>query len=517
MSQPPNPPTGGFDPWAPRPGGSSGPGTAGPSGPTGGAWNPGSPGPGGGGWNPGASGPAGGPAAPGRWAPPSGAAPASGAVPTPGAWGAPRPGDTAPWAPAAWGNQPAAGGPPVAQPGAGSPPPPPGYGAGPPAAGRGPVPPSPAAAPSSEERGGRLLAALVGGIVGAVVAALVASGLVLATSDDDGTTATSPNTTTGSGSIAGNCDSADIQHILEIAQPSVVSINTEFEAQPGAVGAGSGFVYDAEEGLILTNAHVIEGASEISVTFFDGSAMGAELEGAFVDDDVAMLRVEDVEGMVAAQLGSSDALQVGEDVVAIGNALGLGGKPTVTTGIVSAKDRSISGEGVTLTNLIQTDAAINPGNSGGPLLNCRGEVVGINTAKIVDASNIGFALAIDNLRPLIDELENGNGEVNADQAFLGVSTVALADGQLPQAVLDQYGITDLDGLIVTQITAGSAADEAGLQEGDVILEADGQVTDSNDVLGEVIRAHEPGDTITLSIERGGDPMEITATLKRRGG
>jgi S1-C subfamily serine protease len=218
---------------------------------------------------------------------------------------------------------------------------------------------------------------------------------------------------------------------------------------------------------------------------------------------------------VAADLGSSDALRVGEDVVAIGNALGLGGKPTVTTGIVSAVNRTISDGTSTLANLIQTDAAINPGNSGGPLLNSQGQVVGINTAKIPDASNIGFALAIDNLLPLIEDLRDGEGDVTADTPFLGVATQPLAGADIPPEVLDQFGITEQAGLIVTGVTPDSGAEEAGIEAGDVIREVDGTVTDTNEQLGEAIRAKAIGDTVTVAFDRMGERQEADVTLGER--
>lgn len=345
--------------------------------------------------------------------------------------------------------------------------------------------------------------------MGAVVAALIATGLTLAVDDEPRTTSTTTPPPVGVGA------DLDIRGLLDEVQPTVVSIYISQGGQ--TVGAGSGFVYDADEGLILTNAHVIEGAEDISVTFFDGSAQGADVEGAFPEDDLAMVRVPNTEGLREARLGSSDALQVGEDVVAIGNALGLGGDPTVTTGIVSAKDRTIEGDGFTLTNLIQTDAAINSGNSGGPLLNAQREVVGINTAKIADASNIGFALAIDTLRPLIDDLAAGNGDVNADQAFLGVSTLPLADADLPPEVLDQFGITTREGLIVISVTPGSAADEAGFQQGDIVLAVDGEPVDTNEALGAIIRGKEPGDVISVTRRRNGEDGDVDVTLQRRGG
>lgn len=376
--------------------------------------------------------------------------------------------------------------------------------------------PSPDPAPPTSDRGGRLTAALVGGIVGAVVAALVASGLVLAT-DDDATAGPTTTTTVLPPSVSPGAE-LDIQQLLNATQPSVVSINTDSSA---GQAAGTGFVIDSG-GLILTNAHVIAGADEISVTFFDGSAVGAELVGSFPENDLAMIRVEGQEDLRPATLGSSNALQVGEDVVAIGNALGLGGKPTVTSGIVSALDRSITGptqDGgtINLDNLIQTDAAINPGNSGGPLLNAAGEVVGINTAVIPGASNIGFALAIDSLKPLIEDLRNGDGEVNPDQAVLGVTTIEASNPDLPPEFLEQFGITEAEGLIIQAVTPGSGADQAGLESGDVILVADGQTTDTNEALSEVIRSKAPGEVVSISYERAGEPAEVDATLSRRGG
>ncbi|MGI8936991.1 MAG: S1C family serine protease [Iamia sp.] len=394
------------------------------------------------------------------------------------------------------------------------PPYPPGYRAVGPAGPGDSSPPS--VDPPSSDRKGRLSAALVGGIVGAVVAALVAAGLVLATDDD--ATPVAATTTTSPGPSVAPGEGLDIQQLLDVAQPSVVSINTEVGGQ-GA--AGTGFILD-EGGLILTNAHVIAGAEEISVTFFDGSAIGAELVGSFPNNDLAMIRVEGKDDLRAATLGSSDALAVGEDVVAIGNALGLGGKPTVTSGIVSAVDRSISGPSQTgatinLDNLIQTDAAINPGNSGGPLLNAAGEVVGINTAVIPGASNIGFSLAIDSLKPLIDELRNGDGDINPDQAVLGVTTIEADNPDLPPEVLEQFGITRREGLIIQTVSPDSGAAAAGLEVGDVILVVDGQTTDTNEALGEVIRAKGPGEVIAISYEREGVPAEVQATLMRRGG
>src|SRR3546814_560488 len=218
--------------------------------------------------------------------------------------------------------------------------------------------------------------------------------------------------------------------------------------------------------------------------------------------------------LVPAQLGSSAGLQVGEEVTAIGNALNLGGRPTVTRGIVSALDRSLSAQGITLSNLIQTDAAINPGNSGGPLVNAAGQVVGVNTAIIGDAQNIGFSIEIDTVKPLIDEIRAGGGDVRGDQAFLGVNTTDVEAESA--AVRDQFGITVDEGAFVQSLVPDSAAADAGLEPGDVITAVDGESTADSASVGAIIRQPAPGDQVTISVLRGGEELEMTATLGQRG-
>ncbi len=258
----------------------------------------------------------------------------------------------------------------------------------------------------TERRGmGPGRAALLGALVGALVAAIVASLVAVNLADDDEPAAV-PVTpvTTAEGAL-------DIQSILAKVQPSVVTIKTSASTSEGVFeGAGSGIVL-SEDGLVLTNAHVVGSSGDVSAILFDGSEHDATLVGSFPEDDVALIQLEDAENLVPAELGSSDDLQVGEQVIAIGNALNLGDEPTVTLGIVSALDRTIESPGVTLDQLIQTDAAINPGNSGGPLVNAAGQVVGMNTAIIDDAQNIGFAVAIDPARPLIEDLKDGEGDI----------------------------------------------------------------------------------------------------------
>ncbi len=205
----------------------------------------------------------------------------------------------------------------------------------------------------------------------------------------------------------------DVPSIIAAVDSSVVSITTEIEVRQGrfngtAVGAGTGIVYD-DAGHILTNAHVVEGASSIVVTTDDGRQLRAELVGADAAADIAVLVVESTSGLEPAELASADSTSVGDPVVAIGNALALDGSLTVTQGIVSALDRSIDTESGALTHLVQTDAAISSGNSGGPLVNASGQIVGVNTAvaassAMTQASNIGFAITIDRAVEIADGL-----------------------------------------------------------------------------------------------------------------
>jgi S1-C subfamily serine protease len=374
-----------------------------------------------------------------------------------------------------------------------------------------PPTPPPVAAPAPATGGpSPRRAALVGGVVGAVVAALVAAGVTTAMDDDPVTTSGRPvatPVTTAEGAL-------DIQAILAKVQPSVVAIETSQTTSRGVFeGAGSGIVL-SKDGLVLTNAHVVGSLGGMTVVLADGTEHPATLVGASPDDDVAVIKVSGVDDLVPADLGSSDDLQVGDEVIAIGNALNLGGEPTVTRGIVSAKDRDLEAEGVSLQGLIQTDAAINPGNSGGPLVNAAGQVVGMNTAIVADAQNLGFSIAIDRAKPIIEDLEQGRGTVTPDQAFLGVSSTDV-DG-LADAVRERFNVDGDSGAFVSEIVPGSAADDGGLEVGDVIVEIDGKaVATSSDVRDQVV-AHEPGDTISVGIRRDGEEREIEVTLGRRG-
>ncbi len=377
-----------------------------------------------------------------------------------------------------------------------------------------PLPPvMPAAAPvasASRRPLSARKAAVIGAMVGALVSAVVASGIAVAFDDNGGTPANRPVATP----IVSASGALDIQAILAKVQPSVVTIETSQTTNQGVFdGAGSGIILSAE-GLVLTNAHVIGGISEITVVLPDGTSHPASLVGASPDDDLALIQVEGVDGLTAAELGSSDDLRVGDEVIAIGNALNLGGEPTVTRGIVSAKDRDLTAGGEQLRQLIQTDAAINPGNSGGPLVNGAGQVVGINTAIVAEAQNLGFSIAIDHARPIIQQLKDGNGAVNPDQAFLGVSSMELAD--VTDAVRGTFEITAEKGAFVSEVVPGSAADDGGLQAGDVIVGVGGQaIAAATDVRDEIL-GHQPGDRVAIDIVRKGETRTLEVTLGRRG-
>ena len=351
-------------------------------------------------------------------------------------------------------------------------------------------------------------AGLVGGLVGALVALLVLGVAQLwptggGDADDPSAASVAPGATA----------TVDVGAVLSAVEPSVVSIETRSTLSEGQAGAGSGIVL-TEDGLVLTNAHVVAGLNDIQVGLFGGERAPARLVGSFPEADVALIQVEGRDDLQPATLGSSDRLVVGQEVIAIGNALNLGGRPTVTRGIVSALDRTLTAEGITLQDLVQTDAAINPGNSGGPLVDAAGQVVGVNTAIIGDAQNIGFSIAIDEVKPLIEEIRAGGGEVRGDQAFLGVNTTDVATE--PPATRTRFGIEVDEGAFVQSVVPGSAAEEAGLLPGDVVVAVDGTPTPTSAAVGEEIRGRRPGDQVRIAVVRRGEEVEVTATLGQRG-
>jgi putative serine protease PepD len=358
-------------------------------------------------------------------------------------------------------------------------------------------PPRPPVAPTRRTRdrkAGRLAAGIA---LGALVGASVAGGIVAVADDNGAAPAPAAATPATASPVAATHNS--IAALVAKAEPSVVSIHDDitqtdqFGQTQSGQAAGSGFVLTAD-GYIVTNDHVVDGASNITVDFHDGSTAKARIVAADPNGDLAVLKV-DRTGLTPLPLGSSASLQVGDQLVAIGNALDLSGGPTVTTGIVSATGRSLQEEnGVTLADMIQTDTAINPGNSGGPLLNMAGQVVGINTAVAGQAQNIGFAISIDHAKTLIDQLQKGDVP---SHALLGVATQPSTDG---------------NGAEVADVDPGSAAAKAGLQAGDVITKVDGTAIDTPDTLAGAIAAHQAGDKVTVTYTRDGASHQVEVTL-----
>ena len=299
--------------------------------------------------------------------------------------------------------------------------------------------------------------------------------------------------------------------VVKRVRPAVVNVTTNllqnngFGLQPGK-GVGTGFVIRSD-GVVVTNYHVVEGAQRITVITQgpDVQRYEARVIGGDASADLAVLKIP-AQGMVTAALGDSSRLQLGERVVAIGYALALSGGPTVTSGIVSGLGRSITvgdencstadcGEKRSRTygNVIQTDAAINPGNSGGPLVNLRGEVVGIDTAGAgaANAENIGFAIAINAAKDVIeDALANPAGPV----AFLGVSTQDVTAG-----LAYQFNLHVQEGAYVADVAPGGPAEGAGIKGGDVIVSFDGEKVSGSEQLGSLIRSHHPGDEASVTV------------------
>ncbi len=273
-------------------------------------------------------------------------------------------------------------------------------------------------------------------------------------------------------------------------------------------GTGSGFIVN-DNGQILTNAHVVAGADEVSVTLKDGRTLEGRVLGTDPTTDVAVIKVE-AEKLPVVKVGDSDRLQVGEWAIAIGNPLGLDN--TVTTGIVSATGRSSSeiGVGDKRVAFIQTDAAINPGNSGGPLLNANGEVIGMNTAIIQNAQGIGFAIPINKAQAIAEQLISKG---KADHAYLGIQMVALTP-ELKQQLQEKQGLTlGVDqGIVIMAVVPNSPAAQAGLKPGDIIQSIQGQTVTKAEQVSSIVEKTPIGSDLPLEVIRDGQTAEISVTV-----
>lgn len=291
--------------------------------------------------------------------------------------------------------------------------------------------------------------------------------------------------------------------IYKKVNPSVVSINVYANSSISPIGAGTGIVMTAD-GYILTNAHVVAGGSSVNVIFSDGSQSYGTIIGADADTDLAVVKVEKT-GLTPAEFGDSSQLEIGERVVAIGNAGGL--SSTLTQGVISGLDRDLNQGGRSL-QLIQVDAAINPGNSGGPLINRFGQVIGINSSKIADVEfeGIGFSIPATQALPIVQSIID-YGYV-AGRAALGVSVAALNQSNGPMNGLPSKG------LYIAQIQDNSDLRAKGVRERDVIVEANGkEMLATNDLLKE-LESFSPGDSIKLKIYRAetNNTFEVSVTL-----
>jgi len=329
-----------------------------------------------------------------------------------------------------------------------------------------------------------------------------------------------------------------VRGVSQQVKPAVVQITNQQQVQTSQfnqpfvvpAGVGSGVIYDSQ-GHILTNNHVIEGAQQLLVSLPDKRSFPAKLVGADPQTDLAVVQIQG-DNLPVAQLGDSNQLQVGDWVVAIGNALALPGGPTVTQGVVSALGRTVQEPGAQpggqpggggpaspgsqsqsagpfLFDVVQTDAPINPGNSGGPLVNLGGQVIGINTLVAgqaepgVQAQGIGFAISIATARPIADQLVQTGQVVHP---FIGIQYVPLNP-----ALAARLGVQATDGAVIGQVVPGSPAAAAGIQPQDIITAIDGQSLQGESALAEAINRHKPGDTIMLTVLRG--QRQVSAQVK----
>lgn len=322
----------------------------------------------------------------------------------------------------------------------------------------------------------------------------------------------------------------DVTEAVEIAADTVVGVTNlqaagDFWSQsPGqeqAVGTGSGVIYKNEGGIahVVTNHHVIDGANGIEVTLSDGSKVEATLVGSDIWTDLAVLEMDGAKVQAVAQFGDSDVLKQGETVIAIGNPLGLDFSGSVTTGVVSGTDRAVpvdlNGDGQEdwQAEVLQTDAAINPGNSGGALINLAGQLIGINSMKIATSAveGIGFSIPINSAIPVINSIEE-NGEMI--RPAMGITLMDLI--QVPQAQRqDTLNLPEdvTQGVVVNSVVEGSAAEKAGMEQFDVIVEMDGvAITDIIELRQYLYNEKKIGDTMTVSAYRDGELMEFELEL-----
>jgi serine protease Do len=305
-------------------------------------------------------------------------------------------------------------------------------------------------------------------------------------------------------------DENAVLNTIEKVSRSVVNISTVklvqnifYQAVPIS-GIGSGTIID-EDGLILTNNHVVGGAQNINVTMWNNEVLEGTIAGSCVIHDIAVIRV-DTKGLQPAQLGDSDKLRVGQRVYAIGNPFGLAGGPSVTSGVISAINRTIDSERGLIENLVQTDASINPGNSGGPLVDMEGKVIAINTAIIPYAQGIGFAIPINFAKSCTNDILT---EGSNKKPWLGIVGLTIT----PE-IARYYNLPADHGILVTKVAMGSPAESADIVDGDIILQIDNIALKRIEDLVDQIHRRKVGNKARIYALRGG--REISFEVKLRG-
>ena len=344
------------------------------------------------------------------------------------------------------------------------------------------------------------------GLTALVIATAATTGVVVHSLDDDPT----PTVRSGVTTIAKDETTTTVKAAIAKITPSVVLIKGTITRSNGgqfggsaSTAAGTGMIVSSD-GFVLTNAHVVNGATNITVTLADGSTKSATIVGLDATADIAVIKISDASGLTPVTFAKSADVQVGDTVIAVGNAEALGNTPSVTAGIISATNRSLSSSSGSLTGLLQTDAAISPGNSGGPLVDSNGNVVGMNTAvetgtSTEPAANIGFSIPSDTLTKALPALEAGNSNgstANSNRGYLGVSVTDNAAG----------------GALIGTVQTSSPAATAGLKVGDVITAVDNtQVTDANSLIA-ALSPKGPGQTVSLTINRNGSTQKVSVKL-----
>jgi S1-C subfamily serine protease len=305
-------------------------------------------------------------------------------------------------------------------------------------------------------------------------------------------------------------EESTIIKVVERVRPAVVNIDTESQVQTvfgvfPRQGAGSGVIV-SPDGYIMTNNHVVSGAQQIKVTLISGRRFTGKVVGTDAFADVAVVKVDTKEPLVAAKLGNSSSLKVGQLAIAIGNPFGLGS--TVTVGVVSALNRSIQVPGFAVEDLVQTDAAINPGNSGGALVDSGANVIGINTAIIPESRGLGFAIPIDTARAIMQQLIE-HGQVVRPYVGVGFG------GDIDRETAAQYNLPVDHGVIIRDVDPKGPSAAVGIRQGDIIVAIDGkQVNNWNDFLRELFTKR-PGDRVRLEVVRDGARKTFEVTLAQR--